>query len=466
MNLKLGLIMFVCLVPFLIAMYFIMYPKKWHKRKNILGIRNREEYKIGETEKKVDEIVQDNREIALRIVIIGSVIAALLLLIPNLTAMMITYTIYILLALVVAVLPYVKGNTELKALKRELGIEAKGVRVADLKSISASHALNMPMLLLPNIIAAVGTVFALLFDLKVISIPGSVTQGSYVATAMAVIFLSMGILFIFLAKLMDNMRNDVISEESEVNSNYNRAKKKMWSDAWIQFSWMNTGMLIFLVIGIIMNWSELAVIVLSVLYMLGVFVIIAIVAHKTALLNECYKYENDAADDDDNWIYGLFYYNPKDGRVNIERRDGMGVTINMAHPLGKIYTGIVILVLIGTVAALIWVGAMEATATDIRYEDGKVICHHLSDEYVIPEDEILEVSIGDNMEELRPIRVAGTATDHILKGRFSINGEEGKVRLFIKPEIDLYIRIKTADYTYFINDNTEEDTRAIYEEIK
>ena len=33
------------------------------------------------------------------------------------------------------------------------------------------------------------------------------------------------------------------------------------------------------------------------------------------------------------------------------------------------------------------------------------------------------------------------------------------------PQNDLYIRIKTADMTYYINDVTEKETREIYEEI-
>lgn len=464
MSIKLGLIMFMCLAPFLVVMYFVLYPKNWRKKKFIFGIKNRVDFTMGDTEAKVEEIVQRNRKTALWIISLEIIIGALFLLIQNITVMMIIYTVYILIAFVICDFPYIKGNSELKSLKRELGIESKGVIVADLKSISASHALDMPMLLIPNILAGVCMILALVYDFKVLNISQNSLQGSFAATLMAGSFLIMGILFVFIARMMDNMRNEVISEESEVNANYNRAKKKIWSGLWIQMSWLNTAMIIIFMMIIFIGWSEAGVIISSVVYMLGIFVIIAILAKKTALLNECYKFENEYDDDDDNWIYGMFYYNPRDGRVNVERRDGMGSTINMAHPVGKIITALVALTLIGTVASLVWVGAMDATAIDVRVENGNVICHHLRDEYVIKKDEIVEISTGNNLEELHPVRIAGVATDKLLKGQWSV-GEDKKVKMFINPEVDEYIRIKTNNNTYYINDNSVEETREIYEAV-
>ena len=378
--------------------------------------------------------------------------------------MMIIYTVYIMLVIVICDFPYIKGNSELKSLKRELGIQSKGVRAADMKSISSAHALDMTMLLIPNILAGVCMILALLYDFKVINISESSLQGSFAATLMTGSFLLMSFIFVFVARLMDNMRNEVISEESEVNANYNRAKKKIWGNLWIQMSWLNTGMIIIFLVIILAGWSEAGIIVSSIVYLIGMFVILANLANKTALLNECYKFENEFNDDDDNWIYGLFYYNPRDGRVNVERRDGMGATINMAHPVGKILTVVVALVLIGTVASLVWVGAMDATPIDVRVENEAVICHHLRDEYVIRKDEIVEVSTGNDISKLHPVRIAGVATDKLLKGQWSV-GEDKKVKMFMNPEVDQYIRIKTKDNTYYINDNSVEETKEIYEAV-
>ena len=464
MNIKLGLILYMCLAPFLIMMLVVLYPKNWKKKKIFFGINNREEFKMGDTEAKVDEIVQRNRKLARWIIITEIIIGALLIFIPNMTVMAIVYTAYILIAFIICDVPYIKGNSELKSLKKELGIESKGVKVADLKSISAAHALNMPMLLLPNILAAVCMVFALLYDFKVIYYPGSELQGSFAATTMAGNYLFMSILFIILAIVSDNMRNVVISEDSEVNANYNRAKKMIWNNLWIQMSWLNTAMILIFLIIIVTGWSEAAILVSSVIYMVGIVVILGILAYKTALLSECYKFENELNDEDDNWIYGLFYYNPRDGRLNVERRDGMGMTINMANPIGKIITAVVALIMIGVVASLIWVGMMEATDIDVKLENGNVICHQLRDEYVIPVNEISELSIGDDLNELHPVRIAGVATDDLLKGSWSV-GEDKKVKMFVNPTDEVYIRIRTADSVYYISDNTAEETQEVYDAV-
>jgi hypothetical protein len=299
----------------------------------------------------------------------------------------------------------------------------------------------------------------------VLNVKGLQTQGSFITTFFSGTFLFMNILFVVLAKLMDNMRNEVISEESDVNANFNRAKKKIWSDLWLQLSWLNTGMLILTLAVTLISKSEALMITACIIWCLGFAVIFGILARKTVLLNGCYKYESSYDDDDDSWIFGIFYHNPRDGRLNIERRDGMGATINMAHPLGKVISVLVLLTIIGSLASLVWVGLLDTTDIQLRVESGKVICHQFRDEYVIPAEDIREVSMGENVEELNPMRVAGVATEKLYKGRFTIEGEDN-VRLFMDPRTDLYIRIKTDKYTYFINDNTEEETRQMFEKIE
>ncbi len=464
MKLGLGMINILCIVPLLLIIHFANFPRNWKKRKTIFGIKNRDEFKTGETEKKVDEIVRENRRISMWITIIAILLAVGFLLIPNMTAMLIVYTVYIMLTIVICMLPYVKGNTELKSLKKELGIEAVSVRAADLKSINASHALNLPMLLLPNIIAGICFLFGLLYDFKIISIPSLKAQGSFIITMISATFFFMGILFVFLAKLMDSIRNEVISQESDVNANYNRAKKKLWSDLWIRISWLNTGTIILIIASYLINGADSLMITTCLIWTIGFFVVLALYAKNTISLNNYYKYENSIDDGDDNWIYGIFYYNPRDSRLNIERRDGMGVTINMAHPIGKLISIIVVLVILGSLASVMWAGLLENTEIDVKYENGKVICHQLRDEYIISKDDIQEVTCEDNLNELKVIRIAGVSMDKLLKGRFTVNSEE-KARFFLDPRVNTYIHIKTGEINYYINENSEEETLEIYEAL-
>lgn len=48
---------------------------------------------------------------------------------------------------------------------------------------------------------------------------------------------------------------------------------------------------------------------------------------------------------DENWIYGIIYYNKQDPNLTVEKRLGAGWSINMAHPLGKTLTFITIILI-------------------------------------------------------------------------------------------------------------------------
>lgn len=57
-----------------------------------------------------------------------------------------------------------------------------------------------------------------------------------------------------------------------------------------------------------------------------------------------YTIEND----DEKWIYGFIYYNKEDPKLMVEKRLGMGWSINMAHSLGKVITIILVLITVGS----------------------------------------------------------------------------------------------------------------------
>lgn len=59
-------------------------------------------------------------------------------------------------------------------------------------------------------------------------------------------------------------------------------------------------------------------------------------------------------DDDEFWKMGLFYYNPEDPSLFVEKRMGIGWDFNYGHPFGKVFGIIILLVVIASAIFIIW----------------------------------------------------------------------------------------------------------------
>lgn len=59
--------------------------------------------------------------------------------------------------------------------------------------------------------------------------------------------------------------------------------------------------------------------------------------------------EENYRDDDDRYILGSLYYNKKDPSLMVEKRIGVGWTVNLAHPLGMIIMVLPLVIIIGMI---------------------------------------------------------------------------------------------------------------------
>ncbi|MEE6208540.1 MAG: DUF5808 domain-containing protein, partial [Alphaproteobacteria bacterium] len=307
-------------------------------------------------------------------------------------------------------------------------------------------------------------VLAVLIDLGLL-LPLKVFEGAFVCTALVASIIATNFIILPIAFMIDNSRNEVISENSDINANYNRSRKKIFSDYMIFFSWLNNIFaLIVLACALFLNAEILLVLLLGVYILVMITVTFIYAFKKLAIDKRYYKEEtNFVEDDDDHWILGMFYYNPNDRKLNVDKRVGVGMTINMAHPVGKIITGFGILTIVGSIVALIWIGLMSVTPIRIIENNDYVICHQLTDEYKIAKSDITSVEYG-NFKDLRASRTAGTGMENVAKGTWTVNGEAG-CKLFLNPQAGKYIKIVTSDKVYYISENTAEETESLYEKL-
>ncbi len=455
-----GWIMFLCIASVLLFNLFYVYPLKWKDRKIILGVTSRKEFKEAGASEKIDEIVGRTHKQAVIITVICFAISLLLLLVRGMMMQMFFWMLFMFIAIFVDMVPYISGHSALMSLKKSLGIKGTdGVNLVDLKLSGKVHALKPISVIIPNLLGFVPVVMALLLDLKIIRLEDNRIAGSFITTIIIATFWSMGVLIGLFSIVMDNMKNEVISSDSDVNANYNRAKKKNAADLNVGFIWINVIYTVIMAGGFFFRYSELLMVGGLLVYMLLMFVDVFVFIHFSKKIEARYLKETEVVtDDDEYWIAGMFYYNPKDKRMNVDKRAGVGATVNFAHPGGKIVGLIGIGGLLMALLSLVWIGLLQSTPISLRVEDSKVICHQLRDEYVIPFDDIASAEYGDDITSHTVIRVAGVGMDTLLKGNFSVDGTGG-CTLFLNPQEKEFIKIITkSGKTYYIGGGSVSET--------
>ena len=464
MSLVFGIVMCAILVPTLLIMSFILYPKNWKTSKLILGVSMRKEYTEGDTADTVDKLYNTRRNQAKKLLLLSIIASAILLLLHGFILQTTLWMILIFASLLGLYIPYSIGNREMKSLKRALGITAEKISYTDMSAAGSIRTVKLSSILIPNILGFIGVLFALFIDLKIIPIRSELA-GNFMGTGVCATFFVMGIVISVIADLMDSLKNEVISSDSTINTNYNRAKKKNLSNSIIAFLWLNAILMGLSYAFSILMVSEIFFIIGIVLYIVILMAGLFIYASRNRKIEIRYKKKMTIVEDeDDHWIGGLFYYNPNNKRLNISKRAGVGTTFNFAHPVGKLAGVLISITLLATVVILVYMGMTEATPLKLKIEDNKLICHQLTDDYVIDIDDISDIEWGEDVSSLRFFKVAGFGISNLYKGSFNVNGEND-CKVFLNPEEGSYIKVVTDEYIYYISASTSDETRAIYETI-
>ncbi len=198
------------------------------------------------------------------------------------------------------------------------------------------HSLKLPGIILPTAVALAGTIAAILIDLGVINIVPAVEK--YALTMMSLSFLFVALLFLPIAVMMDNTRNMVISKDSNINANYNRAKKKTWADMMISTSWANALFLISYLILIMFVNNDIVMVAAIIVYIVMIMTIVIIGVINQKAVEKRYERDTDLELQDD-------------------KRFGYGGTVNIAHPAGKVIMIVIALMLIAAIIFIIWAAA-------------------------------------------------------------------------------------------------------------
>lgn len=470
-NIIMGIILAICILPTIWMMFFLSYPKDLKTGKLIFGVKNRDEFAGPGIKDTVEGIISKYRTAGLRMSVVLTalcVVIFLLTFIDKVSLFIFVWVMYIFASLFLIMVPYYQGHREMMDIKRSLGISTeKGVSYVDLKNAGTVHALEMHKALIPNIIGFVFLIAAIMKDAGILNIGKNNLYPGYMTAMMVATFWVIGILMTVIGFVLDRMKNEVISSDSDVNANYNRARKKILADSMISFVWVNTLYTTIFFFGFIISGAEILYVISMGIYVVLVMGVIAPYVPRLKKLDETYRAKTDiVADDDEYWIAGMFYYNPSDKRLNVEKRVGIGSTVNMAHPAGKVIGVIGGLGIVAALLSVVWIGMMEATPLSLRIEGGALICHQLRDEYVIPLDTIEDAEYISDIKTLRLSRSSGVGMEEVLKGNFIELNSSERCKVFLNPEAGSCIHIETSDRVYYVSSDTPEETTAIWDMLK
>ena len=268
---------------------------------------------------------------------------------------------------------------------------------------------------------------------------------------------------------MDRQSTQVVSMDSGVNINYARAKKNLWKNLWMACAWLNTAYLA----GILLSFDKALCLTelfmwISAGYILFTIVLLIWVIRRKGRLDAAYFTESGTVetDDDDCWIWGIFYCNPADKHAYVEKRVGIGTTMNFGTQKGRIAG--VLLGLLGGISILslpvicVWVSLLEFVPIKLAVEDDRLIARQISVDYNLPAGLIQEIALLEELPRLE--RVSGTSMDTLKKGNYRV-AKEGRCQVFLNPQNSIFIRLKVGETVYYLSGYDDAQTLAIYEEL-
>lgn len=411
-----------------------------------------------EYHRQVEPVIRQVRRRSWQLFGAEAVLAILICLLPRMLLAMTFWTLLICLDIFLTFFLYGSGNREMRRVKSFYIKKEKTSRIvyADLTNSGRVHGLQP----LPFFLVLAGNLILTIF----------LSRSQPDLSLAFWVLMGCQCLIVLLAFLMDRMRNRVISTDSAVNANYNRARKRLMAGTMLKLVILSTCLPPIIWAGSLENpgkllWNKQIFIGCFTAFFLLVVLLIGLLLYRMRQVEGTYQGQIQLDDDDDaHWIWGMFYYNPEDSRNLVEKRAGIGSTMNMARPAGKWMT-----VLVGLMMAVIFVFLGFCTVEETlpmraEIQGDEIICRQLIVNERIRKSDVREAELLEQMPKSVQ-RTNGSATDTCLKGTFRVGQEKG-CRLFIRRDARAILRIHTGQKTYYITGEDDQRTEELYRQLK
>ena len=443
---RMNFIMWGCIIWLPILIYVLLKNETKFKKNIVIGITLPQE---GRTD---DEVIAALSQFKRQLLLVCTgllLLAVPCMFIPKTGVAMTVYMIWIDVCIVLPYLPYIRCNKTLRQIKQQRGWQqdnsAQRVTI-DLAAAAHTHRWLSPWL------------FALPLAVALLPLPFDPDQMLvYIIDAVTVLFCGFGYRYLY------RNRAELVDENAAITETLTRIRRYNWGKCWLITAWFLALLNLLLWLG--QNYFWLTT-VGTLLLAFGITIALIGVEFRTRAMQEKLTADSGVdfyVDEDDAWLWGLFYYNPRDNRLIINNRIGTNSTINLARRSGKIFMGATALLLLALPLLGVWMDHLETTPVSLTVADHVVIAAHTGKEYEIPVDTITQVEYVDTLPAIR--RVAGTGMDTVQKGNYKTPW--GSARVCLDPRTGPYLHITTADgREYLLGSSDSAETETVYARIK
>lgn len=341
-------------------------------------------------------------------------------------------------------------NSRLAAMKRERGwqLGAKGDLMIDTSTVDLPYGkIHWVLFLLPLLISCIPLFPALR--------AGDWTGGLVVASC----GVGICVLFWSLHSAIFRQRAEMVDENSTLTAALTRVRRHRWGVMCAVSSWATACFFALLWMSMpSVLWSVVLVIAyVTLILLLSLWADFGLRRIQQKLTES--SGGDDSIDEDSQWVLGSIYYNPNDRHLMKNARVGMNMTVNIAHPAGKVI-GVICALLILTLPLWgIWLVAEESTPPTLTVTETALTASHLGTHYEIALSDIVDVELLDTLPSLS--RTAGTGMETLLKGRFR-DGDGTPCQVCLDPTAPPYLRIETEHKVYYLADRNPDVTQQVF----
>ena len=328
-------------------------------------------------------------------------------------------------------IPYIRCNRALARLKEERGWSRRTSlqAVADLKAAAVETRWISPLWFLPPFLLSL---IPLCFERTL--------WWLWLMDAALVV------LFYVCYRFLYRNRSEMADGDTDRTIALTRIRRYNWGKAWLVCAWAAGVFNAALWLTLDHIWLCLAV---TLIYGLVVCLALVGVEFRVRRLQEKLTAGSGRdfyVDEDEYWIWGMFYYNPNDSHLLVNARVGINTTINLAKRSGQVITALILAVLLACPLAGIWTEVhlteMERAPVELIVTETEIVASHNGSEYVVAFQNVESAELLTELPTLR--RVAGTAMESAYTGSWK-NDEWGRFTCCIDPRVGPWLLIETKD---------------------